>query len=227
HARKKTEGTKTEDHQFTEALRQKHKAASLIQALWKGFTLRKKLASALAAVKSDDVEDDCEEINVDDFTFSQSSGLSQSGEHSSSWPLSSQDVCQFADRPPSCSGENVHLHSRSGQEMVSEPCDWKKERKFSSKSEKEEKISEEWGFKDTSTARLLLKRAQKMKPKKYGSKNTDPAVRLALFKNNENKYLRVKPPKTRQPASHFEGTPGTRGQCGLGSRFHGRWKHFD
>lgn len=33
--------------------------------------MRKKLASALAAVKSDEVEDDYEEINVDDFMFSE------------------------------------------------------------------------------------------------------------------------------------------------------------
>lgn len=35
----------------------------------------------------------------------------------------------------------------------------------------------------------------------------DPAVRLALFKNNENKYLHVKPPRKTQPinAGYFEG----------------------
>ncbi|XP_009704447.1 PREDICTED: leucine-rich repeat and IQ domain-containing protein 1, partial [Cariama cristata] len=70
-ARRRTDCTKTENHQFIEALRQKHEAATLIQAFWKGFLLRKKLASALAAVKSGEVEDDYEEINVDDFTFSE------------------------------------------------------------------------------------------------------------------------------------------------------------
>ncbi|KAK4830624.1 hypothetical protein QYF61_012449, partial [Mycteria americana] len=71
HARRKTDCTKTENQQFIEALRQKHEAATVIQAFWKGFLLRKKLASALAAVKSDEVENDYEEINVDDFTFSE------------------------------------------------------------------------------------------------------------------------------------------------------------
>lgn len=33
--------------------------------------MRKKLARALAAVKSDEVEDDYEEIEVDEFTFSE------------------------------------------------------------------------------------------------------------------------------------------------------------
>ncbi|XP_010072650.1 PREDICTED: leucine-rich repeat and IQ domain-containing protein 1, partial [Pterocles gutturalis] len=71
HARRKTDCSKTENHQFIEALRQKHEAVTLIQAFWKGFLLRKKLSGDLAAVKSDEVEDDYEEINVDDFTFSE------------------------------------------------------------------------------------------------------------------------------------------------------------
>lgn len=37
--------------------------------------MRKKLASALAAVKSDEIEDEYEEINVDDFTFSEVSKI--------------------------------------------------------------------------------------------------------------------------------------------------------
>ncbi|NXX38018.1 LRIQ1 protein, partial [Tricholaema leucomelas] len=71
HARRKADYSKTESHWFAEALRQKHEAATLIQAFWKGFLLRKKLASALAAVRSDEVEDDYEEIKVEDFTFSE------------------------------------------------------------------------------------------------------------------------------------------------------------
>ncbi|KAG9490445.1 hypothetical protein GDO78_006014, partial [Eleutherodactylus coqui] len=68
------------------------------------------------------------------------------------------------------------------------------------KLEKEEKISQEWGFKEASTAQLMLKRAQKMKCKQAKHKKMlDPAVRLALFKNNENKHAPVMPPKKAQP----------------------------
>ncbi|NWH60869.1 LRIQ1 protein, partial [Geococcyx californianus] len=207
-ARRKDDCTKTESDQFTEVLRQKHEAATLIQALWKGFILRKKLASALAAVKSGEVEDDYEEINVDDFTFSEKySRPSNSSEYSDKLPLSPQERWQCVNRPHSYSAENIHFHSRSGKAKMSQFFDWKEKKKFSFMSGKEEKISEEWGFKDVSTAQLMLKRAHKMKAKKYGNKNSDPAVRLALFKNNENKHLHVKPPRKTQPlnAGYFEG----------------------
>lgn len=51
-------------------------------------------------------------------------------------------------------------------------------------SERSEKIVEEWGFTDSHTAVLMLKRAQKMKSKKQQhQKLKDPNVRLALFKS--------------------------------------------
>ncbi|XP_010153668.1 PREDICTED: leucine-rich repeat and IQ domain-containing protein 1, partial [Eurypyga helias] len=238
HARRKTDCTKTENYGFIEAFRQKDEAATLIQAFWKGFLLRKKLASALAAVRSDEVEDDYEEINVDDFTFSEAalekewltldstrfpsktlllsnqlhwpkntSRPSNSSEHSNSLLLSPQEVWQCVNRPHSYSAENIHFYSRSGKGTMSQLSDWKEKKTFSFMSEKEEKISEEWGFKDISTAQLMLKRAHKMKPKKYSNKKLDPAVCLALFKNNENKHVHVKPPRKTQAinAGYFEG----------------------
>ncbi|NXA78633.1 LRIQ1 protein, partial [Thryothorus ludovicianus] len=207
HAQRKNDCNKTKKHQFVEALRQKHEAATVIQAFWKGFLLRKKLASALADVKSDEMEDEYEEINVDAFTFSEKfSRPSDSSGDPNSLPLA-EEVRQCANRPHSSSAEKIHFHSRSGKEALSQLSNWKEKKEFLFLSEKEEKISEEWGFKDISTAQLMLKRAHKMKPKKYSNKNLDPAVRLALFKNNENKHLPVKPPGKTQPinAGYFEG----------------------
>ncbi|NWR48054.1 LRIQ1 protein, partial [Regulus satrapa] len=177
-------------------------------AFWKGFLLRKKLASALADVKNNEVEDEYEEINVDAFTFSEKfSRPSDSSEPPKSLPLGPQEVWQCTNRPHSYSAESLRFHSRSGKETMSQLSNWKEKKEFLFMSEKEEKISEEWGFKDISTAQLMLKRAHKMKPKKYSNKNLDPAVRLALFKNNENKHLSVKPPGKTQPlnAGYFEG----------------------
>ncbi|XP_031363603.2 leucine-rich repeat- and IQ domain-containing protein 1 [Lonchura striata] len=238
HAQRKNDCNKTESHQFVEALRQKHEAATVIQAFWKGFLLRKKLASALADVKSDEVEDEYEEINVDAFTFSEAalekewltldstrfpsktlllsnqlhwpkkfSRPSDSSGHLNSLPLAPQEVWQCANRPHSYSAGKIDFHSRPGKETMLQLSNWKEKKEFLFMSEKEEKIAEEWGFKDISTAQLVLKRAHKMKPKKYSNKSLDPAVRLALFKNNENKHLSMKPPGKTQHinAGYFEG----------------------
>ncbi|KFV81136.1 Leucine-rich repeat and IQ domain-containing protein 1, partial [Struthio camelus australis] len=220
HASKKTSCSKTENDQFTDASRQKHEAATRIQAFWKGFLLRKKLTSALAAVKSDEVEDDYEEITVDDFTFHEKySRPSISSEHSISLPLAPHEAWQCDDRPHSCLPQNIHFHSRqvkyiyifslSEKGTMSQLSDLKEKKKFSLRSEKEEKVSEEWYVKLTYFSYIVTSRnrAHKMKPKKFPNKNLDPAVRLALFKNNENKHLPVKPPRKTQPVniSYFEG----------------------
>ncbi|XP_050790115.1 leucine-rich repeat and IQ domain-containing protein 1 isoform X4 [Gopherus flavomarginatus] len=239
-ARRNAVCCKKESNELTVAIEQKHKAAALIQAFWKGFLLRKKLASALAAIKSDEVEDDYEEVNVDDFTFDEAAlerewlaldstrfpsktllltnqlhwpkyARPLSSDHNSfnlTWPP--HEAWQCDERPHSLSSENTPFSTRLEKRAMSRLSDLQPKKKFSFKSEKEEKISEEWGFKDIATAQLMLKRAHKMKSKKSSTKNLDPAVRLALFRNNENKHPPVKPSRKRQPAketasSYFEG----------------------
>ncbi|XP_067415959.1 leucine-rich repeat and IQ domain-containing protein 1 isoform X3 [Emydura macquarii macquarii] len=219
-ARRKTVSCKKESNQLTDPIEQKHKAAALIQAFWKGFLLRKKLASALAAVKSDEVEDDYEEVNVDDFTFDEAAlereWLALDSTHFPSktllltnqlhWPKPPHEAWQCDARPHSFSPENTQFSTRSEKKAMSHLSHLQPKKKSSFKSEKEEKILEEWGFKDISTAQLMLKRAHKMKSKKSNNKNLDPAVRLALFRNNENKHPPVKPPRKTQPTkvSYFE-----------------------
>ncbi|KAI4586926.1 hypothetical protein MJG53_004713 [Ovis ammon polii x Ovis aries] len=156
---------------------QKEKAAILIQAVWKGFILRKKLTAALEAMKNEESEEEYEEIDLEDFTFDETVKL-----------------------------RYLPLRLRSENRTLFKPPEAKTSRKSLLKSEKEEKISEEWGFKDISTAQQMLKRAQKMKSKKL-RKKLDPTVRLALFKNNENKVSVTKPPEKAQPQrdGFFEG----------------------
>uniref|UniRef100_A0A8C4JXE7 Leucine rich repeats and IQ motif containing 1 n=1 Tax=Dromaius novaehollandiae TaxID=8790 RepID=A0A8C4JXE7_DRONO len=191
HARKKTDCTKTENDQFTDASKQKHEAATLIQAFWKGFFLRKKLASALAAVKSDEAEDDYEEITVDDYTFHEAALEKE-------WLT--LDTTRFPSKTLLLSNQ-LHWPKVTCYRnfLLFSLCSCLKDilKLFSFPR----------GFKDISTAQLMLKRAHKMKPKKFSNKNLDPAVRLALFKNNENKHLPVKPPRKAQPVhiGYFEG----------------------
>ncbi|XP_026566878.1 leucine-rich repeat and IQ domain-containing protein 1 [Pseudonaja textilis] len=208
----------------------KHKAATILQALWKGFRLRKKLASALAAVKTDEVEDDYKEINVDEFVFNEAVIEKEWPALDSNCFLSQTVLCSDQLPSPKCNkstgseDSSFNLKSPSHKmwqlrkmttlsensdvsNCASQLSEAKSSQKLSLQSEKEEKISEEWGFKDISTAQLMLKRAHKMKAKKYNAKKVDPAVRLALFKNNENKHPPVKPPKKPQTTKigYFEG----------------------
>ncbi|XP_044535108.1 leucine-rich repeat and IQ domain-containing protein 1 [Gracilinanus agilis] len=197
---------------------QREKAATRIQAVWKGFLLRKKLAKALASIKNE-VLDGYEEINLDDFTFDETalekewlsldstdfpskielqqpkhSGYLSSDDTSLNLPCHPDQAWQCNERGNPFSPEDFQFSGRSESQNLSTPSDFKSYLKMSLRSKKEEKISEEWGFKDISTAQLMLKRAQKMKSKKAKHK-LDPAVRLALFKNNGSKYPSMKAPK--------------------------------
>uniref|UniRef100_A0A8D1TAY1 Leucine rich repeats and IQ motif containing 1 n=1 Tax=Sus scrofa TaxID=9823 RepID=A0A8D1TAY1_PIG len=215
---------------------QREKSAILIQAVWKGFLLRKKLTTALEAIKNEESEEEYEEIDLEDFTFSEAAlekewlALDSTRFPSQTlllpnqlhWPKFSEtlkcDDTSFNlpshpahawlcnEKENLFSSEHTQLNSRSENRTFSRTPELKISRKSLQKSEKEEKISEEWGFKDISTAQQMLKRAQKMKSKKLRRK-LDPTVRLALFKNNEKKASVMKLPKKAQPKrdGYFEG----------------------
>ncbi|KAM4037770.1 leucine-rich repeat- and IQ domain-containing protein 1 isoform 2-T2 [Anomaloglossus baeobatrachus] len=216
----------------------KQQAATVIQAAWKGFFLRKKLAAAFAGIDREELENDFEEVNLDEFTFDENvfekdwlvdPPLSHVGarhifnkperpkkyaheeSRESSLPWLPQEAWAGSEVSALDRGqrsEKDSLGSRSEKQNLSHVYSMKSNTDISFKSEKEEKISQEWGFKETTTAQLMLKRAQKMKSKQAKHKKMlDPAVRLALFKNNENKHAPVMPPKKAQPTKieYFRG----------------------
>ncbi|KAL7401508.1 hypothetical protein ABVT39_000836 [Epinephelus coioides] len=185
-------------------------AATVIQAFWRGFTLRRRLASALAAVTcSDSGEDDTfEEVDVDEFVFDEAAlekqwmlSLSEDSPPRR-YPVSEQrpsvkppvhfsEPPQYILPPPAVrrskqawvSGEQV---DSAGRRVSPESSNRSKSPAsasvLSGLSERSEKILEEWGFTDSNTALLMLKRAQKMKPTKQ-KRRRDPSVRLAMFRN--------------------------------------------
>ncbi|XP_047285613.1 leucine-rich repeat- and IQ domain-containing protein 1 isoform X14 [Homo sapiens] len=216
--------------------KQREKAAILIQAVWKGFILRKKLTTALEAIKNEESDEEYREIDLEDFIFDEAAleeewlALDSTRFPSQTLLLSNQlhwpkipgnlkwDDTSFNlpsnpaqawlcnDKENLSSSEHTQFNSRSENKTSSWTPESKTSRKSLLKSEKEKKISEEWGFKDISTAQQMLKRAQKMKSKKL-KKKIDSTVRLALFKNNENKVSLPKSPKMVQPRrdGYFEG----------------------
>ncbi|XP_018418703.1 PREDICTED: leucine-rich repeat and IQ domain-containing protein 1 [Nanorana parkeri] len=204
----------------------KHQAATIIQAAWRGFFLRKKLAAALAAIERDELDDFYEEVNLNHFMFDENvmendwsldstashhetihlsskaeqakkSGIPENRAHPLPWIP--QEAWAVSEASSLHSQVRENRNSRLEKQNLSHVSSMKSNIDISFKSEKEEKISQEWGFKDAATVQLMLKRAQKMKSKQAKHKRMlDPAVRLALFKNNENKRPPVKPPKTTQ-----------------------------
>ncbi|XP_054476094.1 LOW QUALITY PROTEIN: leucine-rich repeat and IQ domain-containing protein 1 [Anoplopoma fimbria] len=186
-------------------------AATVIQALWRGFALRRRLSSALAAVTSPDVgeDDTLEEVDVDEFVFDEAAlekhwrlPFSEDSpprcNPASEQPLSLKppghvpEPSQYILPPPLVwrpkqawmPGEHV---DSAGQRVSPESSNRSKSPAStsvpSSLSQRSEKILEEWGFTDRHTALLMLKRAQKMKPAtQRQKKHRDPSIRLA-FRN--------------------------------------------
>ncbi|XP_049638909.1 leucine-rich repeat and IQ domain-containing protein 1 [Suncus etruscus] len=202
-------------------------AAIIIQAFWKGFILRKKLALALEAIENEESEDEYEEIDLENFMFDEAafekewqasepacipsqtlllpdqlhwpkfSETLRCDDSSLSLPNYPAQVRLCNEKENLFSPEHTHLNSRLEYRTSS----WTPESKYSRRSllklKKEEKVSEEWGFKDISTAQQMLRRARKMKSTKL-RKKLDPTVRLALFKSNENKVSLRRSPKKGQ-----------------------------
>ncbi|XP_024912029.1 leucine-rich repeat and IQ domain-containing protein 1 isoform X3 [Cynoglossus semilaevis] len=167
-------------------------AATVIQAFWRGFTLRRRLASALAAVTWADgaEEEPFEEVDVDEFVFDEAAEdtwtvspfeAAASGHlHLSEEPISvrrqQHELYHTSERRP------VEAWLDEGQEDTSEEDATNRTKPAASStlsgiSARSERILEEWNFKNNKTALLMLKRAQKMKSRKQQQKNHwDPSV---------------------------------------------------
>ncbi|KAL6079172.1 hypothetical protein STEG23_034662, partial [Scotinomys teguina] len=178
----------------------REKAALHIQAVWKGFNLRKKLAMALETIRNEESGEEYEEIDLEDFEYdedavekvwpvSDCTGVPSQTPPSSNqlpWPKNSQALkheetsLPVPTRPAQAwlwnekenvfSSEQTQLSSRSENRTLSWTPESNTSKKSFLQSEKEQKISEEWGFKDIATAQQMLKRAEKMTSKKLRKK---------------------------------------------------------
>nr|XP_046212071.1 leucine-rich repeat and IQ domain-containing protein 1 [Oncorhynchus gorbuscha] len=223
-------------------------AATAIQAVWRGFTLRRRLAAALAQARGFNPGDHeaFEEVNVDEFVFDEmalerdwmmTSLLSDDSPpktllHPPPFPdqllgpmrtLNLPDANQQISPPvllwkpkqawmggeraePAEHRVSLDSISRTKSPVSASGLSGLSERSpasvsgLSGLSERSEKILEEWGFRDSHTALMMLKRAQKMKSKKQRQRKLlDPTVRLALFRNHSNQHAPMEAPKKPSP----------------------------
>ncbi|KAG7523003.1 leucine-rich repeat and IQ domain-containing protein 1 [Solea senegalensis] len=181
-------------------------AAIAIQAFWRGFILRRRLASALAVVTWPDSGEDetFEEVDVDGFVFDEaaeekrwtltlSEDSSSSGRHRvSQQPLSlkplgpspvhvhhtTPSIPHWRPKQAWLDGEQVDPAEERTSPESSNRLKSAAASVLSGLSAKSEKMVEEWGFKDSNTALLMLKRAQKMRTtqKQHQKIHRDPFV---------------------------------------------------
>ncbi|KAJ8269053.1 hypothetical protein COCON_G00116600 [Conger conger] len=197
------------------------RAATVIQAVWKGYALRSRLASALAAVRVGETDEEFAEVDVDEFAFDEAAldrdwiTLDSGPQPSTIRPKPPAHPSTLRTGPSALAwqprqawlGGESERAALSGRRSTSPEILELTHRTKSPLAcvlgppkEKSEKIMKEWGLRDRYTAQLMLKRAQKMRPKKRKDKRPgDPVAYLDLFRSGENKQAPVKAPKRNQP----------------------------
>ncbi|XP_070562490.1 leucine-rich repeat- and IQ domain-containing protein 1-like [Ptychodera flava] len=186
-------------------------AATKIQALWRGYIIRKRIREFKDAVKFDDGEEDdfFGEFDLSNFEFNEAS-LEQgwSPAETPQIPVShpilppTPPVQPHPPRQAWRGASSPMVNDRSQPTPLGKPplppgSSMSTETPRTHASSKQEKISEEWGFKDSTTAELMLKRAKKMHRKK---KIIDPKKKFELFKKlqESTKLNSVQPPARKQ-----------------------------
>eukprot|EP00066_Takifugu_rubripes_P016760 XP_011606026.1 PREDICTED: leucine-rich repeat and IQ domain-containing protein 1 [Takifugu rubripes] len=199
------------------------RAATVIQAFWRGFSLRRRLKAALATVPvSDSEEDDFFEDDVleelDQFFFEQWEMLSGGDvrplpPQQKSFPESSRlSTAPFPGRSregwrdaEQVDADELRVSpvSRSAKDFRSEsPC-------TDVNSLSSEEVMEQWGFSHSGTALLMLKRAQKMKSNNLQRKE-EPRVQVGLADANF--------PMTRNRGTQHGRNPGRVGKAEPGRK---------
>ncbi|KAM8860583.1 uncharacterized protein lrriq1 isoform 2-T2 [Synchiropus picturatus] len=174
-------------------------AAVVIQACWRGFSLRRRLASALAAVKGTDPgeEDTFELLDVNQFVFDETTldhdwtltlpeelpmecyHVSEQASAQKLAPLTEASQ-RVLPSPPMTGPKQAWGTEENAESSKSLNRKSPSSKSLTSLSERSEKIVEEWGFTNSTTALLMLKRARRMKSERP-QKKKDPSVNLGTF----------------------------------------------
>ncbi|XP_077566798.1 uncharacterized protein lrriq1 [Stigmatopora nigra] len=227
------EGEKTADGEKCESTVRRsnfaqHHAATVIQAQWRGFCLRRKLTAALAAVTNLQTDDDALElVDVDDFVLDEEmleDGWTLCEEAPADRPLVSKQALfrqlpgfylehpqwvlpPLPTRRPVEAWEpeerEDHRDSPPRDKSASSPVE-------SDTSDKSDRFLEEWGFTSKQTAELMLRRALKMK-----SKRKDLSGHLESWRNHPLTIHHLAAPN-RLARRHLSATRVNRAKVGPG-----------
>ncbi|KAL6479004.1 hypothetical protein MHYP_G00124370 [Metynnis hypsauchen] len=197
-------------------------AATVIQAMWRGYALRRRLARALALTQISEGDEAFEEVDVDEFIFDEEA-------MESDW-IALHSNASLSGLPPYLEQLLLPKPPLLLPELSTPVLPWKPKQAWTGSevpvaseqspstdpdirtqsspstlrhgalSERSEKILEEWGISSASTALLMLKRAKKMKATNQEQKKLlDPAVHLALFRNHSKQPVPINTQKRPQP----------------------------
>ncbi|XP_073786029.1 leucine-rich repeat- and IQ domain-containing protein 1 isoform X2 [Danio rerio] len=189
------------------------RAAVVIQAAWRGFFLRKRLARALAAAQIIESDEDFEEVDMDKFIFDEKElekdwiTLHSNALPSRMMPFSEELLLPKSPLLHPVPPKTLPVFPRQPKNAWSDREDAScleqsvsPSPHLSSRSEESEKILEEWGITNDSTALLILKRANKMKGRKQQQKRLlDPNQRLALFRSHSKQCVSAEAQRQTRP----------------------------
>ncbi|XP_049339414.1 leucine-rich repeat and IQ domain-containing protein 1 isoform X2 [Astyanax mexicanus] len=205
-------------------------AATVIQAIWRGYALRRRLACALALAQVSEGDEAFEEVDMDEFIFDEEAmendwiALHSEASMSGLAKYSEQLLLPKPPLPlPEMHKNTPELPWKTRQAFIGNEGGATTERSLSQEPntrrpsppsslrlgappERSEKILKEWGINSDSTALLILKRAQKMKGRKQQQqrKLLDPAERLALFRKSSKQPVPAESRRRYQAESRDE-----------------------
>ncbi|KAI7802344.1 putative leucine-rich repeat and IQ domain-containing protein 1 [Triplophysa rosa] len=185
------------------------RAAVVIQAAWRGYDLRRRLACALAGARLTESDEDFEEVDTDEFIFDEKAMEKDwISLHSNTSPVRAMPYSAHSPLPkpresPSvvpCLPKHAWSDSKGAVRLEQSVSPHLNSRftKYSEStlrnntlSERSETILKEWGFTSNSTALLMLKRANKMK----GSKPQHKRLLVRQVENDFQNAQRVEEPQ--------------------------------
>ncbi|XP_077453021.1 uncharacterized protein lrriq1 isoform X2 [Stigmatopora argus] len=230
------EGEKTADGEKGESTVRRsnfaqHHAATVIQARWRGFCLRRKLAAALAAVTNLQTDDDALElVDVDEFVLDEEKleqGWTLCEDAPANRPLVSKQALLrqlpgfYLEHsqwvlPPLPTRRPVEAwEPEEREEHRDSPPNSIRDKSAltpvaSDTSDKSDRFLEEWGFTSKQMAELMLKRALKMK-----SKRKDLSGHLESWRNHPLTIHHLAAPN-RLARRHLSATRVNRAKVGPG-----------